>query len=464
MRPRFPRPLAVLTILAALAAAACGKPSLAPSGDAASSDGPAFMPGLGPASDGGRAEVGMVSGDAACATSTVRAERLPLDLYLMLDASYSMLEDAAPGVEKWEAVKAALSAFMMDTRSAGLGLGLQYFPQVRPEIPEDCFADPTCGMRGPCLIARTCSPATKLRLCNGVADCAPGARCVPVGGCANTPDFCAEGLPPCPGGATNACLAIPGYCVGRDICDAEAYAAPSVPIADLPGAAPAIMTALGRKRPEGRSPTGPALAGAIMHAQARLKASPGRRVAVVLASDGLPVVCSPNTAAAVAGLAEAGASGTPPVPTFAVGVVGASERATSLRNLTAIATAGGTGRPYLINAGPNTTAELLDALNTIRTRALTCEYKLPAPSSGALDYLRVNVQYTSGTGAVVNLGNVPDRAACDPERGGWYYDVPPGSTGAPSTVVICPASCEPLAADENGRVDIVLGCRTVFID
>jgi hypothetical protein len=450
-------------LAAAVWVVACGKAGVEspPPGTA---DGPSFMPGLGPAPDGGRAEVSGVTGDAACAARTVRAERLPLDLYLMLDSSYSMLEEAAPGVDKWEAVKSALGAFMMDGKSAGLGLGLQYFPLVHQEVPEDCYADPTCGMRGPCLIARTCSPGTSVRLCDTAADCAPGSRCVPVGGCAQTPELCAEGLPLCPNAPANACVQIPGYCIGRDICEQEPYAAPAVPIAELPGGSAAILNALAAKRPEGRTPTGPALGGAIRHAQARLAANPGRRVAVVLASDGIPVVCAPSTVAGVAALAEAGASATPPVPTFALGVVGARARATALRNLSLIATAGGTARPYLINTGPNVTQELLAALNTIRTRALTCEYKLPAPSSGVLDYSRVNVQYTAGSGEVINLGNVPDRAACDPQRGGWYYDVPPGSAGAPSTVVICPASCDPIAADESGQIEIVLGCRTIFID
>jgi hypothetical protein len=450
-------------LAAAAYGAACGKAGVeAPA--AGGTDGPSFVPGLGPAPDGGRPEVSAVTGDAACATSTFRAERLPLDLYLMLDASYSMLEEAAPNVDKWAAVKSALAGFMMDPKSAGLGLGLQYFPLVRAEVPEDCYADPTCGMRGPCLLARTCSPSTTVRLCDTADDCAPGARCVPVGGCSQSEDLCAEGLPVCPGGLANTCVQIPGYCIGRDICEQEAYAAPAVPVADLPGRAPAIITALTSKRPEGRTPTGPALAGAIRHAQARLSANPGRRVAVILASDGLPVVCAPNTVAGVAALAQAGASATPPVPTFALGVVGARDRATALRNLGLIATAGGTERPYLINTGPNVTQELLAAMNTIRTRALTCEYKLPAPASGTLDYGRINVQYTTGSGDVINLGNVPDRAGCDPEKGGWYYDVPPGSTGAPATVVICPASCGPLQADEAGQVDIVLGCRTIFID
>jgi hypothetical protein len=457
------RSLRVLGLAAGLLG--CGKPMLDGGGASGGNDGPAFMPGLGPGRDGGgQPEVAAVAGDGACAASSVRAERLPLDLYFMLDSSYSMLNEAAPGVDKWGAVKGALQTFMMDPRSAGLGFGLQYFPVTRPEVPEDCYDDGVCGAWGPCLIARTCSPASGVRLCDSAQDCAPGQRCLPVGGCLQTPELCGEGLPLCPGAPANACVQIPGYCIQRDVCEAEAYAAPAVPIAELPGVAGEVSASLAQKRPEGRTPTGPALAGAIQQAQARLAANPGRRVAVVLASDGLPVVCAPSTIGDVAQIAAAGARATPPVLTFALGVVGAREQAATLRNLGAIATAGGSGRPYVINTGQDVAQDLLAALDAIRTRALTCAYKLPTPASGTLDYFRVNVQFTAGNGQVTSLGNVADRTACDPTRGGWYYDVPPGPGATPSSVVICPASCEPLQNDDRGQVDIVLGCRTVFID
>jgi hypothetical protein len=442
----------------------CGEHAVEGGPAEGSKDGPSFVPGLGPVRDGGQPEVAGVTGDAACAATSVRAERLPLDLYLMLDASYSMFDEAAPGIDKWQAVRTALSSFMMDPRSAGLGLGLQYFPVTRPEVPEDCYDGAACGARGPCLIARTCSPASTVRRCDTADDCAPGQRCLPVGGCERTPELCGEGLPLCPGGATNPCVQIPGYCIQRDVCEVEAYATPAVAIAELPGAAGAITTSLTGKRPEGRTPTGPALAGAIQQAQARQAANPGRRAAVVLASDGLPVVCTPSTIGDVAAIAASAAGATPPVLTFALGVVAAREQAATLRNLGAIASAGGTGRPFVVNTGQNVTQDLLSALDAIRTRALTCEYKLPAPPSGTLDYFRVNVQFTAGNGQVTSIGNVADRTACDATRGGWYYDVPPGAGGGPSSVVICPASCEPLQADDRGQVDIVLGCRTVFID
>jgi hypothetical protein len=75
----------------------------------------------------------------------------------------------------------------------------------------------------------------------------------------------------------------------------------------------------------------------------------------------------------------------------------------------------------------------------------------------------VNVQFTSGTGQTVTIGNVHDRAACSPTKGGWYYDVDPSTGATPRTINICPTACAPLQADPAGRVDILLGCTTVVI-
>ena len=47
----------------------------------------------------------------------------------------------------------------------------------------------------------------------------------------------------------------------------------------------------------------------------------------MLASDGLPVVCSPMDVRGVAAVAEAGATGSPSVATFTVGVVTAERGA-----------------------------------------------------------------------------------------------------------------------------------------
>ena len=421
-------------------------------------------PGAGP---GGRGEVGPVALDAACVTQTARAQQVPLDLYFMLDASYSMLEDTTAGMNKWEAIKAAMAGFLMDPQSVGLGVGLQLFPLVRSQVPEDCYMDATCTTFGPCLLARACSPATTLQLCKVDADCGTARMCVPLGSCSLSDKDCLSpgfycGAGPTGNPAGNTCLQIPGYCRGRDICEATVYATPSVPITVLPAGAPSVLGSLASRKPEGLTPTAPALAGAIEHARARMKANPGRKVAVVLASDGFPSACMPNTIEAVADLARGGAEGTPRVATFAIGVVSPSEKASATANLGTVAIAGGTARPYVINTAQDVTRDFQDALTAIRSNALACEYKLPAPGSGTLDYTRVNVQLTSGDGSISTITNVADKAACDPARGGWYYDVSVASGAQPTTIITCGATCDRLRSETSGQIDIVLGCRTVI--
>src|SRR5579859_3686132 len=85
-------------------------------------DASASVPGLfSDASFGGR---GAADGDAAplCAEDVEAAERVPLDLVLLIDRSASM-----QGL-KWEMLTKALTSFVGDPRSAGLGVGLQFFP------------------------------------------------------------------------------------------------------------------------------------------------------------------------------------------------------------------------------------------------------------------------------------------------------------------------------------------------
>src|SRR5438477_7129233 len=47
-------------------------------------------------------------GDAACAAHTQKAEQLPLDIYIMFDASASMTDMTSTGQTKWDAVRMAL--------------------------------------------------------------------------------------------------------------------------------------------------------------------------------------------------------------------------------------------------------------------------------------------------------------------------------------------------------------------
>jgi hypothetical protein len=460
-------------VLALVVLQGCGAAVEAPAirdgaaGGAPGSDGPS---GNIPVTDGGGlpadATIGPV-GDAACAMQTIRTEKLPLDLYLMLDTSFSMLEETSAGPSKWEAVKGALAAFIAEPETRGVGLGLQYFPLVNKDIPEDCLSDRDCATAGPCKRARSCSPSSGLDLCETDNDCAAGQTCRLLGGCKRSVDYCIEVGMQCPGTTPdNGCEFIPGYCRARDRCDPALYAAPEVEIAPLPDVAAALVPSLTARQPDGLTPTGPALAGAIQHLRARLAAKPDRRAAVVLATDGFPVECTPMTIPDIAILAHTAAYSMPPIPTFVIGVFSALEGPTAMKNLDELADAGGTGKAFVISTGSDVTSEFLAALNQISqssTTALACEYKIPPASMGTIDFTKVNVQVTPGEGAATTLPNVANKAACNPTRGGWYYDADPAGPVKPTKVVACEATCAALRMDAKAQIDIVLGCQTTRI-
>jgi hypothetical protein len=459
--------LACAGIKTAVSADAAGGDAAPRGGDAAST-----ADRRAPERDGPGQVIGTGSlGDAACASRSQQAERVQLDLYVMLDSSGSMDEPTANGQTKWTAAQAALTTFVQNPQSAGLGVGLQYFPLLQPNVPDTCETNPVCN-GGTCALERACNspiPANQIA-CTSNAGCPAGIGCVRLGLCFGpTGDviICFPALPGyiCNNDSTNPCVPLPGYCSNRDLCGPADYATPAVEVSVLPAAAPALVASLGRRVPDGLTPTGGALSGAITHAQAWGRANPTHRVAVVLATDGFPTECTPVDIPGVAALASTAAAGTPPVSTFVIGVFAPSEQAEARTNLDAIASAGGTGTAFLIDTSQNVTQGFVSALNAIRTMGLSCEYQVPVPPAdgGVPNYFAVNVQFTSGTGQTVTIGNVHDRAACSPTKGGWYYDVDPSTGATPRTINICPTACAPLQADPAGRVDILLGCTTVVI-
>jgi len=398
-------------------------------------------------------------GDAACASEVRKGEQTPLDIYIALDSSGSMTDavggpGAAP-LTKWEAVSKALVSFVDDPASAGLGVGLQYFPIIKDGIPATCNSDAVCRGAGPCDIPHVCTNRTVVEICNTRADCA-GDDCVPLGQCASSEQPCAFVGERC--SANNGlCLPMPGYCRGRDACTTAPYAMPAVPIAPLPGVAPAIVQSLSTHAPDGLTPTSSALAGALAHARSVATAHPERRVVVLLVTDGLPTECDPTDIASISAMAATASAATPAIATFVIGVFAPAEAQVARSNLDAIAKAGSSDRALIVQTNQNVSQAFLQALNTIRTTALSCEYTIPLPQAGALDYESVNVRFTSTAGKTTTLGYAG--SACG-SAGGWYYDQPLGAARAPTKIVMCPTTCASLKVETRGQVNVLFGCKT----
>jgi hypothetical protein len=329
---------------------------------------------------GGTAGAGGAPGgrpdEKTCTATSAMAKQLPVDIFVLLDRSGSMLEPITggggvmpmPGVaNKWDSMKEALTKFVQSPASAGLQLGLGYFPL------------------------------------DGLAQC-----------------------------------------------DVNAYAMPAVPIDALPAVATPFMTSISGTIPMGRTPTRPALLGAVQYAQQR-EMMVNRRVAIALATDGQPNDCGSNLAAVSAVAQMASGMG---IYTFVIGV------GPQLQNLNAIAVAGGTKMAYLVEMA--TADQLAAAFKTIQMQAakLACSFMIPPPPAGmTLDPDKVNVRFAATDPAKsFDLAMVANRAACGPQ-GGWYFD----NVMNPKTVTLCETSCAQVNSSGEGQISLLFGCAGIVI-
>jgi hypothetical protein len=445
----------------------------------------------------------------ACAETAQSGKQIPLDIFIMMDVSGSMLETtgAALSPTKWDAVKRALQSFVSDSKSDGIGVGIQYFPLRQPGVPDSCTADAQCGSAGPCFLkfcknagpsiygcgsdsectladgtdVGPCTPLTycygsdvTVGLCHDSSECDGQARlCVPFLACSADDTYsCTRSGAKCVDDAgrnlgTCGPYQLESYCLNDTACGANTYAAPAVDIATLPGAASAVIASINAQMLASRSltPTAPALHGALDKATAWAKAHSDHTVVVLLATDGLPTECIGDPGRDPSGIDEVSLEATsavaasPSISTFVIGVFGPDDTDASM-NLNRIAKAGGTKTAFMIDTSGDVTTQFLDALNAIRSSELACEYQLPAPPPGQdLDLARINVDFTMGT-TKERLVAVSDAASCDPTSGGWYYDANPVAGGTPTKIVICPKTCDRFTNIKDGSVEVAIGCQT----
>ncbi len=405
---------------------------------------------------------------SGCASTTLKANELPLDLYLMLDTSSSMDDLVGPQKSKWNAVVQALTGFLGDPASAGIGVGLQYFPLTQAGVPTSCTASSQCGSAGPCFTKACSNTGTTVYPCDTSADCPPLSTCGTVGQCANDHDrICAPLGNSCKtddnGYDLGTCTAIATpTCLGGDSCVPQDYSTPAVPIALLPGAATSLTASLAARVPNGNTPTAAALQGAIDQARTFAIANPAHSVVAVLATDGIPDECSPDDIPNIAKLAAQGLSGSPSIKTFTIGVFTPAD----------IMMGGGTGLDQIASSGGTKMAFVIDttkqdveqqftaALTAIRGASLPCNYEVPIPESGMPNYGDVNVVFTTSAGVSSGLPYVTASTRCG-TSGGWYYDVDPAGGGTPNAILVCPTTCSNLQSDTSGRIDVVLGCQSV---
>jgi hypothetical protein len=405
-----------------------------------------------------------------CAQEVHVAEKTPVELLLLVDSSDSMAFTSGAQT-KWERLRAALDSFVREPASAGLGVGVSFFPGSPPvhmcqrdadcagipNVAPSCTGEGVCVAPGVPLVDRRCAPGIVTPF-----NCSAGLTCKRRGRCSASGGLCFEGGP-CPGpSAADQCVVPPGRCRAmNNYCDVGNFGKLDVEIGDLPGHADALTEALRLREPDGSTPMVRAVESVVAALASRPKPAVPRRTALILATDGYPS-CEGQTIDGVVGRLQQAFGGTPSLPTYVVGVFSADEVAEAQMNFARLAAAGGTGSPIILTTGDDLTEKLLGALTSIRDKVVACDYAIPQPENEPLDLAKVNVSATARS-QTLELGRVGAADQCAGRRA-WYYDVPPSGSTTPTRVVLCPASCSFVQADPAAHVDLAFGCATRIVE
>lgn len=244
-------------------------------------------------------------------------------------------------------------------------------------------------------------------------------------------------------GVTASLVYFPSIKNEPDQCNSGEYSTPDVVATALPSTA--FATSIDATSPHGSTPTLPAVQGVIGALQSGI-IDPKTVDAIILVTDGEPDSCQSS----VNDVSQAVKQVALTIPTYVIGI-GLSSAA-----LDQIAAAGGTQQAIVVDvtSPSQTQTDLLAALDAIRGKQVPCAFDIPpAPEGQKLDFDKVNVLYTPGSGTQQALTY---EVGC-PGGTGWYYD----DVANPTHVELCPATCTTVQQDKGARVDILLGCTTI---
>jgi uncharacterized protein YegL len=340
----------------------------------------------------------------------------PIAIYIMLDATMSMtgvslVDLTSLGVDKWTPAVDAINTFVNDPKSAGIDVALETFP-VDPADPQSAAATTDCSGIG--------------------------------------------------------------------------YNDPAVPMGPLPDNAPAISNHIGGVTPAGMgTPTEGAVNGATQYCanfmQDTTNNPDGEKCVVVLVTDGTPenfAIQCPNLdinfISDIAGTAYNDSG----VRTFAIGMQGANFDFLNMVGQKSnadctpadgeatwacdVSQTGGTGLLEALNSIRDTVTEF-ETVEQLEQKIVDCEWTIPEPPSGQLfNRDKVNFQFTTGVDQPVErlIKRVDSADECQPGVEAWYYD----NLDEPTKILVCDDTCEMIRAEEQARIDILLGCDTIKID
>ncbi len=381
-----------------------------------------------------------------CSSVSAQALPGPLDMMFLLDRSGSMgwYDGPSGAVNRWQAATSSIRSFVSSPDSEGIGMGISYFP-----YPTKC---------GNCKTGSTKSPWPSEKDDEGSYD---------SGVCdwSDESTSCSNVSGPSPNGTGDY-----RYFEGFDVsaCSSDTYnptktagrlsiasIAAGVALGTLPGSNNAqrdlIIGSLNTVVPRNGAgtPTKPALEGILKHAQANKVE--GRKMVVVLITDGEPNSCS-STVDNVAAVAETYFNAPYSITTFVM-CVGSDMNVTKC-NTIAKKGSGNQFNAFVVNTGDP--SDFIKKLNEIRQASLPCNYTIPQPSAGLLDYENPGVVLTTN-GIGTTLTKVANSGACT--SSGYYYN----SNTNPTEINLCPTVCATAQTPgAKARLDVVFQCVGQF--
>lgn len=301
-----------------------------------------------------------------CNADSHEGQRVPLDMYFLVDSSGSMDQPIAGGSSRWDAVSGALIDFLNKPSNAETALGLGYFPIV-PNTTTCKMGDPNC--------------------------------------------LCFLGL----------CFP---FSLDIASCNVDDYSTPTVPLSLPPNAAP-LVADLQSHQVNGGTPTRPALEGAVKYVSSWAAMHPERKSVIVLATDGEPTGCAPNAPKDVADVAASALASPAAIQTFVIGV-GSSLQSL---NLIAEAGGTKQAYLVEDSNAATAFGEALERIRGVASPC-DFLIPTERAQGKKVDPTLVNVQYTpTGSTQPTLVPQTADGSAmtCGPD-GGWHYDNPTAPT------------------------------------
>lgn len=343
----------------------------------------------------GPSDDGSVSPDAACASSMVPAQPVPLDMYIVLDRSASMQQP------------------------------LKVIPTCTVGEAEDCRWCHAIDALGGFFAAPTSNGM-------GVAlDFVPHGNCSWIS--ATEQDCCAIG----------------------DCCGGSSEALPEVALGELPGHFPRLIAALDAQDPLGTTtPLEAALRGMTQYMKTSARA--GRQMVGLITTDGRPNGCERDTSL-LADLLLRHRESTGQL-TFVLGMTGANypvlEQLARAGGAMAHSNhcAGGFDECTFYDVGDGDPKAFIDALQQIQRSVVACHFGMPKATTGLVDPNTLVVQWSSDTQP--NAQPLPHVDVPTASCQGWYAD--PENTGE---FALCATTCALMQTQPSVQIDVLIGCR-----